>query len=76
MTRRDLFGEFSDVIFDLCPLTRDDDTVVSREDVEDLRRKLVAICDQVAMKVAADNEFTADDAADAALDLEAEMGLD
>ena len=72
MTRQDLVGEFGDVLFDLVPANRNADDQVSREDIESLRLKLVAICDRVAMKVAEDTEFTPDDAADAALDLEAE----
>jgi hypothetical protein len=78
MTRQDLVGEFGDVLFDLVPAARNANDPVSREDVESLRRTLVAICDRVAMRVAMDNEFTPEDAADAALDLEQEreMGLD
>jgi hypothetical protein len=72
MTRQDLFSEFGDVIFDIAPLPREMDDQVSREDVEALRLKLVAICDRVAMKVAEDTEFTPDDAVDAALELEQE----
>jgi hypothetical protein len=79
MTREDLFNDYADVFFALAPLAREADDPVSSEDVEDLRRKLVAITDQVAMKVAADNEFTPEDAVDEAMDLESEregVGLD
>jgi hypothetical protein len=76
MNRQDLFNEYADVFFALAPLARDADDPVSREDVEDLRRKLVAITDRVAMKIAADSEFTPEDAVDEALDLESEVGLD
>jgi hypothetical protein len=73
MTREDLFQEFGDVFFALAPAARDADTPVSREDVEDLRLRLVAISDRVAMKVAEDSEYTPDDAADDALALEQEL---
>jgi hypothetical protein len=72
MTRQDLYSEYADVIFALVPHAREADEQVSREDVESLRLKLVAITDRVAMTVAADTEFTPDDAADAALELEQE----
>jgi hypothetical protein len=73
MTREDLFQEFGDVFFALAPAARDADTPVSREDVEDLRLRLVRICDLVSIKVAEDTEYTSDDAADDALELEQEL---
>lgn len=76
MTKQDLFNDFGDVVFALVPHAREADDQVSAQDVEDLRRKLVALCDLVAMKVAADSEFTPEDAVDEALDLETEVGLD
>jgi hypothetical protein len=76
MNRQDLFAEFADLFFALAPAARNADDPVSRQDVEDLRRRLVAICDRVAMQVEADTEFTPEDAADAALELEQEIGLD
>jgi hypothetical protein len=76
MNRQDLFNEFMDVVFAMTPSVSQADDQVSREDVEDLRLRLVATCDRVAMKVAEDNEFTPDDAVDEALELESEIGLD
>jgi hypothetical protein len=76
MTRQDLFNEYADVFFALAPAAREADDHVSREDVEDLRLRLVAISDRVAMKVAEDTEYTPEDAVDDALDLETEVGRD
>jgi hypothetical protein len=76
MTRQDLFNEYADVLFDLTPSAREADDLVSREDVEAVRLKLVRIADQVAMKVAEDSEYTPDDAADDALELEQEHEAD
>jgi hypothetical protein len=76
MTRQDLFNEYADVLFDLTPSAREADDLVSREDVEAVRLKLVRIADQVAMKVAEDSEYTPDDAADDALELEQEHESD
>jgi hypothetical protein len=76
MTRQDLFQEYADVLFDLTPSAREADDSVSREDVEAVRLKLVRIADQVAMKVAEDSEYTPDDAADDALELEQEHEAD
>lgn len=76
MNRKDLFNEYADVFFDLMPRNREADDQVSRQDVEALRLALVRICDLVAMKVAEDTEFTPDDAADEALELEQEREAD
>jgi hypothetical protein len=80
MTKQDLFNDFGDVFFALAPSPREMDDQVSRQDVEDLRRKVVAICDRVAMQVEADTEFTAEDAADMVqqidLDEASEVGRD
>jgi hypothetical protein len=64
MTREDLFCELSDVIFALAPApgARHDD--ISREDVEDVRRQLVAKMDAAAMRVEQDSAFTVEEAAD------------
>jgi hypothetical protein len=65
MTREDLFCELSDVVFALAPALGDRHDDISRDDVEDVRRQLVAKMDAAAMRVEQDSAFTAADEADA-----------
>jgi hypothetical protein len=54
-----LFQEYAEVLFDLMPLNRNADDLVSREDAESLRLRLVAIGELVAMKMADDAPLVA-----------------
>jgi hypothetical protein len=76
VTREDLFCEVSDVAFALTPSVANRLDSVSLEDIEDVRRQMTERLDKCAMRVSMDTEFTPDDAADDALDLELEVGLD
>lgn len=77
MTRQDLFNEFCDAVFTLLPSPEQVHDDVSRQDVEGFRQRFMEVFDRVAMQVAADTEFTAEDEADARLECEQEgVGLD
>ena len=72
MTREELFQEYATVFFALAPSAREADDLVSREDVESLRLKLVAISDRVATYMAMDAAFAAEDEADMRQQIEAD----